>query len=103
MAKCIVIRRIETSNKRYNLKLLYGKHVPNIGAIFHECLQKFVHKSGDLVMLRIFGAFFEQHTQRYAFAVYKTNACMNNTVAFIDGTVVGVVRHGGPYVMQLVL
>lgn len=99
MATCIFLLLMATLDRWYNLKLLFDKHAPHLSEIFRESLQNFMHTSGDLVTSPIPGAFFEQYAQRYVSAVNEKNGCMYNTVAFIDGTVIGVARPGGPYVM----
>lgn len=62
-----------------------------------------MHTSGDLVTSPISGAFFEQHLQRYPSGMFAKNGCMDNTVAFMDGTVIEVARPSVPYVVQLIL
>lgn len=103
MATCIVLRRMATAYIWCDLNNFLGKHGFRLSDIFCESLQKLMDTGGGLVTSPIPGAFFAQHAPRYALAAYEKNGCMDNTAAFIDGTVIGVARPGGLYVMRLVL
>lgn len=103
MATCIVLRRMATADRWCDLELLFGKHAPQLSELCREALKTFMDKSGDLVTAPIPSSFMAHHAQRYASAVFMKNSCMEHTVGFIDGTVIGVARPGGSYMMQLVL
>lgn len=103
MATCIVLRRLATPARWCDLELLFGKHGPQLSIIFREALGIFMRENGNLLDSAIPATFMSDRASRYASSILTRNGCLNNVVAFIDGTVIGVARPGGNFVMQLVL
>lgn len=103
LATCVVLRRLTTPDRWCDLECLFGKFSSQLAEIFRDGLNHFVRARSNLLTSVIPKAFIAGRSQAYASAVFEKSGCMDNCVAFIDGTVIGISRPGGGEIHQRVV
>lgn len=95
IAACVLLRRLATPARWVDLEVLFGKFAAQLAEIFREALQLFLSAQGELLTGDIPQGFFSTNAERYSQRVYGKCLALENVVAFIDGTVLGIARPGG--------
>lgn len=103
LAACVVLRRLSSSSRWYDLENLFGKFSPQLAEIFREALEQFMDVRGHLLTSPIPENYFQQRAETFAERVFDKGRALDNCLAFIDGTVIGVSRPSGSNINQRVL
>lgn len=85
LAKCVVLRRLETSTRWYDLEPLFGKFSAQISEIFSEGLDYFMLGLGHLLTSSIPIEYVQDRAYAFLWAVYEKNMCLENCKAFLTG------------------
>jgi nuclease HARBI1 len=95
LSTCVVLRRLQTPARWYDMERLFGKHASHLSEIFLEALEEFIDKRSECI-LSLSSAQVSMRASRYADAVRKKGGAnaLSNCVGFIDGTVIGISRPG---------
>lgn len=103
LAACVVLRRLATPARWFDLEALFGKFSPQLAEIFREALDHFMTAQGHLVTTSIPAQYMARRAVRFADRILEKSQGLDNCVAFIDGTVIGVSRPGGHGIDQRVV
>jgi hypothetical protein len=98
LSMCVVLRRLQTPARWYDMEILFGKHASHPSEIFLEALEEFVDKRSQWI-LSLSTAILSLRASRYADSVRERGGphALPHCVGFIDGTVIGISRPGNSF------
>lgn len=94
-ATCILLRRLATPIRLFELEDEFGAHSSKISEIFWEVAKKFYTERKALVTTLRMDLICER-AEEYAECIHRTGAPLDNCIGFIDGTKILIARPGGP-------
>ena len=93
-ACCIVLRKLATPCRWYDLEPVFGMHSSKLSEIFWEQMECFVESRGHLITtLRT--ELLAERAELYASAIKDKGAPLDNCVGFIDCSKIQMSRPGG--------
>lgn len=97
-ATCIVLRRLASPVRLYDMEVEFGKHSSQLSEIFWDVVENFVDVRGALLSLR--PNILRRRAHLYAQGIVDADGPLDRCVGFLDCTKVRISRPGGPNVNQ---
>jgi len=98
-ACCIVLRKLATPCRWYDLETTFGMRSSKMSEVFWEVVECFVENKGHLLTeLRV--DLIEERAEQYAVAVKEKGAPLDNCLGFIDCSKIEMSRPGGNGTLQ---
>lgn len=77
-----------------DMELLFARHASQLSEIFWEGNEQFLHTRRGILMESMSSKFISRNAATYAGPVVQAGGAMDNSVGFIDGTVICIAPPG---------